>query len=249
MKITVLVENTTRIDNYLLAEPALSLLIEHKDKKILFDAAYSDIFIHNAMTLGISLNNITDIVLSHGHNDHTGGLKFFSPNNSNIKLTAHPNIFDKKIDENGILYGCPISRDELEAQFQLNLTKTPYYITDDLLFLGEIENNRSNDIDDSALVYITQKGLLIITGCSHSGIINIINYAKKLTRVDKVYGVIGGFHLLDKTEAEIKMVSNFFKQENIEYLAPCHCCDLKSKIILSQDNDVKELCTGDTIML
>ena len=64
---------------------------------------------------------------------------------------------------------------ELEAQFQLNLTKTPYYITDDLLFLGEIENNISNDIDDSALAYITQKGLLIITGCSHSGIINIIN--------------------------------------------------------------------------
>lgn len=98
-------------------------------------------------------------------------------------------------------------------------------------------------------VFITQKGLLIITGCSHSGIINIINYAKKLTRVDKVYGVIGEFHLLDKTEAEINMVSNFFKQENIEYLVPCHCCDLKSKIILSQDNDVKELCTGDTIML
>lgn len=249
MKITVLVENNTRIDNYLLAEPALSLLIEHKDKKILFDTAYSNIFMQNAKKLGIDLSEITDIVLSHGHNDHTGGLMFFKANSSNTKLTAHPNIFDKKMDIDGTFYGCPVSKEELKAQFQLNLTKSPYYITDDLLFLGEVENNVSNDIDDSALVYIMQKGLFIITGCSHSGIINIINYAKKVTQINKIYGILGGFHLLDKSASEIEVVSSFFKQEEIEYLAPCHCCDLKSKIILSQNNDIKEICTGDSIVL
>ncbi len=249
MKITVLVENNTRIDNYLLAEPALSLLIEHKEKKILFDTAYSDIFMQNAKSLGIDLNKITDIVLSHGHDDHTGGLRFFRANNSNIKLTAHPNIFDKKIDIDGTSYGCPVLKEELNTQFQLNLTKSPYYITDDLLFLGEIENNISNDIDDSALVYIMQKSLFIITGCSHSGIINIINYAKKVTKINKIYGILGGFHLLDKTAFENEAISRFFKQESIKYLAPCHCCDLKSKIILSQNNDIKEICAGDSIIL
>ena len=162
MKITVLVENNTRIDNYLLAEPALSLLIEHKDKKILFDTAYSDIFMQNAKKLGISLNKITDIVLSHGHNDHTGWLRFFRVNNPDIKLTAHPNIFDKKLEMDGMFYGCPVSKEELNSQFQLNLTQAPYYITDDLLFLGEVENNESDDIDDSALVYIMQKKLFIM---------------------------------------------------------------------------------------
>ena len=247
MKITVLVENNTRIDNYLLAEPALSLLIEHKDRKILFDTGYSDIFIQNATTLGIDLGCITDIVLSHGHNDHTGGLNFFSITTSNIKLTAHPNIFDKKIEKDGTFYGCPVSKEKLEAQFKLNLTKVPYYITEDLLFLGEIENNISEDIDDSALVYITQKGLFIITGCSHSGVINIINYAKKVTGIDKILGILGGFHLIDKKEAEIEKISDFFKKERIEYLAPCHCCDLKSKIILVQNNDIQDICTGDII--
>ena len=84
MKITILVENNTRIDKYLLSEPALSLFIETENKKILFDTGYSDVFIKNAKTLDIDLNQITDIVLSHGHDDHTGGLRFFNPQNKNI---------------------------------------------------------------------------------------------------------------------------------------------------------------------
>lgn len=248
MKITVLVENNSRIDNYLLAEPALSLLIEHKDNRILFDTGYSDVFLQNAKTLNIDLNNITDIVISHGHNDHTGGLSFLKSSNSSIKLTAHPNIFDKKVEKNGVPYGCPVSKEKLKAQFQLNLTKQPCYITEDLLFLGEIENNTSGDIDDSALVYITQKGLFIITGCSHSGIINIINYAKKITGINKIYGILGGFHLNDKTDSEIEIISDFFKQEGVEYLAPCHCCDLKSKITLAKCNKIVEICVGDIIL-
>lgn len=77
----------------------------------------------------------------------------------------------------------------------------------------------------------------------------MIFLCKKITKIDKIYGILGGFHLLDKTESEIEEVSSFFKQECIEYIAPCHCCDLKSKIILSQNNDIKEICTGDFIIL
>lgn len=249
MKITILVENNTRIDNYLLAEPALSFLIEYKDKVILFDTGYSNIFLRNANTLNINLENITDVVLSHGHNDHTGGLRFFSSNNTNIKLIAHPNIFDEKFEINGTPYGCPIAKEKLETQFQLYLTKKPYYFTKNLLFLGEIENNKSDDIDDSALVYIMKNKLFIITGCSHSGIINIINYAKKVTGIDKIYGILGGLHLINKPQTKIEAISCFFKQEKIKYLAPCHCCDLKSKFILAKNNKIEEICTGDIIVL
>ena len=129
MKITVLVENNSRIDNYLFAEPALSLLIEHKDNKILFDTGYSDIFLRNAKTLNIDLNSITDIVLSHGHNDHTGGLRFLCSNTSNIKLIAHPNIFDEKFETDGTPYGHEhpyLLHQEYHTNKRLGLLKTAH---------------------------------------------------------------------------------------------------------------------------
>ena len=201
MKITVLVENNTRIDNYLLAEPALSLLIELEGRKILFDTGYSDVFLKNARTLGIDLTDITDIVLSHGHDDHTGGLRYIKPNKA-VKLTAHPAIFDEKVGEDKIHYGCPVSRKELEERFNLILSSAPYFLTENLCFLGQIENNISCDIDDSALVYKSCDGLIVITGCSHSGIINILNYAKKVTGISKIKGLLGGLHLINKFGGE-----------------------------------------------
>ncbi len=164
-----------------MAEPGLSILIEIENKKILFDTGYSDVFIKNANKLNISLENLTDVVISHGHNEHTRGLCYLNIKNKNIKFTAHPSIFDTKIGDDKIHYGCPITKKELGLKYELNLTKKPYFILPNLLFLGQIENNNSADIDDSALVYISQNGLYITTDCSHSGILEIINYAKKMT--------------------------------------------------------------------
>ena len=248
MKITVLVENNTRIDNYLLAEPALSLLIELEGRKILFDTGYSDVFLKNARTLGIDLTDITDIVLSHGHDDHTGGLRYIKPNKA-VKLTAHPAIFDEKVDSFGIAYGCPVLNEYLENKFNLNLTNGIYNLTPEIICLGEIENNKSDDIDDSALAYVMQDKLFIITGCSHSGIINIINYAKKVTGINQIYGVLGGLHLLNVSDDILRELGEYFRSENIEYLAPCHCCDLRSKIVLSQKNFIQEVCAGDIITI
>lgn len=247
MEITFLVENNSRIDRYFIAEPALSIYIETEGKKILFDCGYSDVFIKNAWKLSVNLENITDIIISHGHDDHTGGLKFLKLKNKNIKLTAHPNIFDSKIDCNNISYGCPVSKSALEQQFILNLTKDPYFLTKNLCFLGQIENNSSEDIDDSALVYKSPKGLVIITGCSHSGIINIIEYAKKVTGSNKIFAVVGGLHLLDMKQSKIKEITGYLKKEKVEFLYPCHCCDLKSKIVMAQELEIKEVCSGDSI--
>lgn len=246
MKLTFLVENNSRIDNYLLAEPALSLYLEVDDRKILFDCGYSDILIKNAKKLNIDLNTVDDIVLSHGHNDHTGGLVYL-PKNKNIRLTAHPRIFDKKFEKDGIEYGCPISHLDLKEKFNLNLTKSVYWITDKLCYLGEIENNFSDDIDDSALVYKSSKGLIIIVGCSHSGIINILKYAQKVTGENKICAIVGGMHLLNLQPSELSLLTQELLLYDINNIYPCHCCDLNAKIALSKYFKIEEVCTGDIV--
>lgn len=257
MKLRVLVDNNTQIDSYLLAEAALCFYIELENKKILFDCGYSDIFIQNAFKLKIDLREITDIVFSHGHNDHTGGLYYLKKLYQDSKdldikvnyprITAHPEIFNIQFDEKIGYFGCPVNENQLINLFELNLTKKPEWISSNLVFLGEIpKENKQNykDLDDSAIVYKSSHGLVIITGCSHAGLKNIIEYSKKVTRENKIYDIIGGFHLIDKNEDEIKDLINYLKTQNIESLSPCHCCNLKSKFLLSQDFVVKEVFTG-----
>ena len=77
MKLTILTDNTTRIDEYYLGEPGVSYYIEDGERKILFDTGYSDVYLQNAKKLGIDLKQVDTVVLSHGHNDHTRGLLFW----------------------------------------------------------------------------------------------------------------------------------------------------------------------------
>lgn len=97
--------------------------------------------------------------------------------------------------------------------------------------------------DDSAIVYKSDKGLFVITGCSHSGICNIIEYAKKVCNDTRIYGVIGGFHLFDVNERLEKTIS-YLKENNIKLLYPCHCVSLKAKIEMAKRLDINEVGVG-----
>ena len=263
MNLTVLVDNNTFIDEYYLGEPAVSYYIEDEETNILFDTGYSDIILKNAKSMNIDLNSINKIIISHGHNDHTGGLEYLSKNitNKNIEIIAHLNCYDKKYYE-GEYIGTPILKEELEQNFKLNLKSEPIEISKNIVFLGEIPNindfeNRDcigkceskNGIiedyvkDDSAIVYKSEKGLFIITGCSHSGICNIIEYSKKVCKEDKIYGVIGGFHLFDLDEKLNKTI-NYLKENSLEEIYPCHCVSLNAKIEMAKEIDIKEVGVG-----
>ena len=135
MKLTVLVDNNTYIDEYYYGEPAVSYYIEDEDTKILFDTGYSDVYIKNAEKMNIDLSNIDKIVISHGHDDHTGGLKYF---NSNVELISHPVFFEHKEDEKGLYIGSPLSLEQLNSKYNLNLSRTPNKISDNIFYLGEI---------------------------------------------------------------------------------------------------------------
>lgn len=135
MKLKVLEDNNTFIDKYYLGEPAVSYYIEDEDVKILFDTGYSDAFIKNARSMNINLKEINKIVISHGHNDHTGGLKYLfeNINNKNIELIAHTECFNKKVCENEYI-GTSMTKEELEQVCNLKLTKNPLKISDNITF-------------------------------------------------------------------------------------------------------------------
>ncbi|MCE5285581.1 MAG: MBL fold metallo-hydrolase [Pelosinus sp.] len=272
MKLTVLVDNNTIIDRYFQGEPAVSYFIECEGENILFDVGYSDLFLKNANKMGIDLKMLDRIVVSHGHNDHTWGLgelvklyteagceghRFHLPT-----IVAHPDAFLEK-REQGALIGSMLSASQLASVFSLTLSKSPVKLSDKLLFLGEVGRSNSFEaiqpigetkrdgiwhkdfvLDDSALVYRSDRGLVIITGCSHAGICNIIEYAKKVCNEDRICAIIGGFHLLKPSRSQMNSTIEYLKRQQIGVMYAGHCTDLYSKIELSQVVDTKDFGVG-----
>lgn len=266
MKLTVLCDNNTIIDQYYLGEPALSFYIEDGNQKILFDTGYSGVFLKNADLLHIDLYQPLDIVLSHGHNDHTRGLNWLRHYEmlQNKHIIAHPDIFNHKYIDS-LMIGSEMSKEELETYCSLTLSKAPVKISNNLTYLGEIPQHFSFEpripigmikqgmnlipdllFDDSALVYHSESGLFIITGCSHSGICNIIETAKQLCNEQRILGVIGGFHLFDVDDRLYKTI-DYLKSCNTSMLYPCHCVSFKAKAEMNQSLPITEIGSGTNI--
>jgi 7,8-dihydropterin-6-yl-methyl-4-(beta-D-ribofuranosyl)aminobenzene 5'-phosphate synthase len=277
VKLTVLVDNNTLIDRYFYAEPGVSYFIQDGDSKILFDVGYSDAFIKNAQKMtNVHLLDIDFLVLSHGHLDHTWGLvpliKFYTEaaiekiDYRKPALVAHPLTFlTKTLDGLGEI-GSIVSEEKLSKHFEIELSKDPVWLTERLVFLGEIE--RTNDfeakspigkivqdglekddyvMDDSALAYKSPGGLVIITGCSHAGICNIVECAKKVCEDDRIIDIVGGFHLLDPPEEQLRGTCNYMKKLRPVKVHACHCTDLSSKIALSQVVNLEQVGVGLTL--
>ncbi|RLD63227.1 MAG: MBL fold metallo-hydrolase [Bacteroidetes bacterium] len=257
MKLTVLNDNAP--GGIFSSEHGLSYIIED-DKTLLFDVGPSDVFIKNAKKANIDLNKIDIVALSHGHYDHGNGLLHLK----NKTLICHPESFIKRYSRNNTKYiGLPISIEHAKKKFNLITTTKPYNISDNIIFLGEIP--RENDfeaksttfnkedgspdfvIDDSALVIKSEKGLIIVTGCSHSGICNIINYAIKVTGNKNVYAVIGGFHLKKADEVTMKVI-NFIKNLNIKKVYPSHCTELPALSKFYEHFKIKQVKSGDVFI-
>lgn len=254
MKLTVLTENTSGAN--FLAEHGLSYFIEYDNKKILFDTGATDVFLRNAKKLNINTDETDIIVLSHGHWDHGNGLRFIK----NKALLCHPNSFIKRFrkGENDNI-GLELTYEEIKEKFSLTTSKKPFYITPHIIFLGEVPrlNNfesqttsfvteSGNDDfvnDDTALAIIKDDELIIASACSHSGICNIIEYAKELTGIKKVKAVIGGFHL-KKQDEQTKKTIEYFKKNRVEKLLPSHCTQLPALAMFYKEFKIEQVKSG-----
>lgn len=259
MKLTVLADNTTYIDKYYLGEPALSFYIEDGDERILFDCGYSDVFLRNAKRMGIDLSKVDTIVFSHGHDDHTGGLSHLRRVLPHARLVAHPDTLSEKQYADGRNAGSLLRAEE--TGYTLSLSKEPQKVSEHLTFLGEIPQmndfeertqfgfRRCGDTlvpdfvpDDSALVYETKDSLYIITGCSHAGICNIVEYAVSLFG-KKVAGIIGGFHLRQMDERAEKTIA-YLEGLGLSELYPCHCTSFAVRSAMHQKIPTGEVGVG-----
>jgi len=194
IRITTLSENTAGRGN-LLAEWGLSILLETEKTSVLLDTGSSISAVHNVDTLGIDLNKIDRIVLSHGHYDHTGGLRqLLQKMRRKVEVVAHPDIWQAKYarrkDEPDRYIGIPFQRNELESLGAVfNLSAKPVSIDDSITTTGEIPMVNSfeqvdadlfvkedagwqqdNIMDDQALIVNTGSGLVVVLGCAHRGI-------------------------------------------------------------------------------
>jgi 7,8-dihydropterin-6-yl-methyl-4-(beta-D-ribofuranosyl)aminobenzene 5'-phosphate synthase len=275
LSLTVLVDNTTLTDHYFLGEPGLSFILETKGKKILFDTGYSDAFLANAEKLGISLCDLDYVVISHGHRDHTNGLVPLASLLTNAKvntssykvpeLIAHSRCFYPRPKSPVANIGSILSEAEVRRQFKVNLSDKPLWITEDLVFLGEIPRKFSFEwtdpemrkivlpdgitvpdplLDDSALTFRSNEGLVIITGCSHAGICNITEYAREVSGERKVVDIIGGLHLLSPGPERIKETGAYLRNLHLKALHACHCTSLSSKIVLAENCPVQDVGSG-----
>jgi 7,8-dihydropterin-6-yl-methyl-4-(beta-D-ribofuranosyl)aminobenzene 5'-phosphate synthase len=261
IRITILCENLVgRLIGS--GEHGFSAFIETDQGNYLFDTGSGHSIVSNSLALNKDLRSITKIFLSHGHFDHTGGLPEVLKLKENVDVHAHHHIFLDRIHvikENGKetkrFVGMPYKKSYLEffgANFILNkdfmevekgmfLTgevprKTTFEKPDPRLF-SEIDGKMATDIflDDQSLILDTEKGLVVILGCAHSGTINILNHVVDKTGKENFYAIMGGTHLDFLTPEQLEESIMALNKLEIEKIGVSHCTGMRAAFRLHQE--------------
>ncbi|MCI6152106.1 MAG: MBL fold metallo-hydrolase [Fusobacterium perfoetens] len=273
IKIQTLLENENSRNHSLLSEHGLSFFVIIDDKKFLFDCSGGDKFIKNAEKLGINLNEVDTVILSHSHYDHCCGfldlIKYFKIS----KLITGYNFFNPKYSFDGVKYtylGCGFDKkllekntiEHIECGDILKLHNNIFLIGNfNRKFDFEKSPNRfvvddSKEIikddfrDEICLVINTEKGLVVITGCSHPGILNILTTIQQ--RLNKnIYAVFGGTHLVEADEIRCLKTIDEMEKLKINIVGFSHCSgELILNLIKENENFIScRLNTGDMIKI
>ncbi len=261
MKITIICENTVgrRVG---LGEHGFSAFVETNGENYLFDTGAGHSVVKNSLELNKDLRTIKKIFLSHGHYDHTGGLPDVLKLIGKVDVYAHPHVFLDRIhvikeNEKEIrkFVGLPYKRKYLEllgANFILNTSFTEVnkgvFLTGEIprntsfekpdpVLLSEIDGKISQDVfsDDQSLILDTEKGLILVLGCAHSGMINIINYVSDKTGKENFYAILGGTHLDFLTEEQREESIKALKKIKVEKIGVCHCTGMRAAFRLQHE--------------
>lgn len=266
MKITTLIENLVNGPE-LFGEHGLSIYIDTGEKKILFDTGQTGLFIQNAQKLGLDVNDIDILILSHGHFDHTGGLYPFLEINKKAKVYAKKEIFTPKYKDKTHFIGTLLNKEALLDRIIFVETITEVaptiFILPSIEIHHAIDTNFSHfytkegisflpDMFDDELFLVVQKNkhINIITACSHRGITNICTTASNYFKMT-VNLILGGFHMKDCGIEQYIHITNYLRNLQPKQIGACHCTGVEkfSEMINQCDSNVFYNFTGNKMTI
>jgi len=254
LKITFLCENSVQGGRGLLGEHGLSILVESEGRTLLFDTGQGLGLTSNARALGVDLSEIDEVVLSHGHYDHTGGLQALLEGAEGLRITAHPEVFSPKYSNRGgrpHYIGIPFSKEALEGWgAELRLVREPVEVIPGVFTTGEVPGERMDrDLlvktpqgfdpdplrDDLSLFAETPEGIVLILGCAHAGVVHIMEHVQGMVGRRPFALVVGGTHLGPLPGDRRREAIEGLKAFEIRAMGVAHCTGLENLPLLEEE--------------
>ncbi len=252
INLTILCENSVARPFGVLGEHGFACYLETPQGNYLFDTGQGNTIINNARVLGKNLADIKALMLSHGHYDHTGGLEQVLECNSEVDIYAHPGIFADRywnVEGRQRYVGIAWKRDYLESiganfklQRELREVGRGVYLTGEIPRNNDFEKGDSQQTavgangqilqpdplpDDLSMVVETPLGLIIVLGCAHAGLVNIIEYVVDNFPGKNIHAVVGGTHLGFADDEQFEKTLQIFDRFEIAKVGVSHCTGLQ----------------------
>ena len=258
MKVTILCNNSVKTFSRCIAEHGFSAYIETDEGNYLFDTGAGYGVIENAIMLDKDLRNINGMILSHGHSDHCGGLeKVLRYRKAYTPIYAHPGIFAVRYvqdDQKKLFAGIPTRKELLESLgADFKFSKGFRQISKDIYLTGEVERKNSFELfekdllsvsdidssleidpilDDNSLAINSANGIILLLGCAHTGLVNIMNHVTEHLGVKSLYAILGGTHMAQSDDNRVSNTIEAIKKFNVQKIGTCHCTGSEKEALL-----------------